>query len=104
VKTIYIKLNEQRIKDADDSPDLRPYYKELDLSASETEAFAASIKQDTAAKELDAQGELEDDDTEAEISDYYTQDSVDFLLELPQHTSDRDWHLANQVTLRADVA
>lgn len=63
VKTVYIKLDEQRIKDADDSPDLRPYYKELALSASETEAFAASIKQDTAAKELDVQGEVEDDDT-----------------------------------------
>ncbi len=96
VKTVYIKLNEQRIKDAEDSPDLRAYYRELALSAPEIEAFAASIKQDAAAKELDSQGEVEDDETEAEVSDYYTQDSVDFLLELPQHTSDGDWHSANQ--------
>jgi hypothetical protein len=105
VKTVYIKLNEQRIKDAEDSPDLRPYYRQLALSDTEIEALVASIKQDTAAKELDTQGEPEDDATEAEVSDHYTQDSVDFLLELPQHTSDGEWHSTNRTryeqTLRA---
>jgi len=96
VITVYIKLNDQRIKDAADSPDLRPYYREIALSESEIEALAASIKQDTAAKELDTPIEVEDDGSDTEASDYYTQDSVDFLLELPQHTSDGDWHAANQ--------
>lgn len=96
-KTVYIKVNEQRIKDALDSPDLRPYYKKITLSEIEVEALVAGIKQDSAAKELDAAVEDEDDGIEAETSDYYTQDSVDFLLQLPQHTSDGDWHSANRV-------
>jgi hypothetical protein len=97
MKTIYITLNEQRIRNAEYSHDLRPYYREMQLSEPEIEAMAASIKLDSAAKGIDTSDEPEDDGNEAEASDLYTQGSVDFLLELPFHTNDGEWHAANQL-------
>ncbi len=79
-------------------PILRPFYRSVELMAPEKEALAAGIKQDAAAKELAAGGNDdgdEDDDTTS-ASDHYNQETVDFLLELPDHTSDGQWHAANK--------
>ena len=99
VKTVFIDLRTQRFSYASDAPDLTPYYREIELSEAEIEALAASVKQDAAAKEL-AAGENNDDDDglddEIVASDYFDQQTVDYLLELPDHTSDGQWHLANK--------
>lgn len=97
-RTIVISLDEQRLTDRDDSLDLEPFYRSIEMSSLEVESLAASVKQDAAAKELAEaeKGSEEDDDSETQPSDYYTQDSVDFLFELPQHTNDGDWHSANK--------
>ncbi|QEG40777.1 hypothetical protein [Roseimaritima ulvae] len=85
VKTVFIDLRTQRFSYADDAPDLTPYYREIDLSDAEIEALTASIKQDAAAKELAVDGtdDGEDDDDPSLDTDYYSQETVDFLLELP---------------------
>jgi MoxR-like ATPase len=99
LKTIYIDIGTQRFSYASDAPDLTPYYREIDLSETEIEALAASVKQDAAAKEF-AAGENSDDedslDDEVLASDLFDQQTVDYLLELPDHTSDAQWHLANK--------
>lgn len=98
VKTIYISLVNQRLKDASDSPDLRSYYRLIKLAALEKEALASSIKQDAAAKELavDETDDGEDEDNPSLATDYYSQETVDFLLELPDHVSDGQWHAENK--------
>lgn len=97
-RTIAISLVEQRLTDRNDSLDLQPFHKSIEMSPLEIESLAASVKQDAAAKELAEPEEAsgEDADSETPPPDYYTQDSVDFLFELPQHTNDGDWHSANK--------
>lgn len=96
MKTIYLTPNEQRIRSAKYSHDLQPYYREMHLSETEIEALAASIKLDSAAKGTGTSEDSEDEGDEEEASDFYTQGSVDFLLELPSRSKDGKWHAANQ--------
>jgi len=96
LQTIIIDLKAHRISHANDSPDLIPYYREILLSTAEKEALAASIKQDTAAKELavDITDNEDDEDSigELELGEIYTQQTVDFVLSLPDHINDGAWH------------
>lgn len=70
------------------------------MTDSERESLAAAIKQDAAAKELSAADEDDDDDDDStsddEVDDLYTQETVDFLLDLANHTYDGEWHTENQ--------
>ncbi|TWU54897.1 5-methylcytosine-specific restriction enzyme B [Rubripirellula tenax] len=99
VKTVFIDLRTQRFSYASDAPDLTSYYREINLSDAEIEALAASVKQDAAAKELAvSQSDDEEDslDDESLDSERYNQQTVDYLLELPEHTTDGEWHVANK--------
>lgn len=99
VKTVYIDLRTQRFSQAEDSPDLTPYYREVPMTEGEKESLAAAIKQDTAAKELDAtdtDDDEDDDSSDDEIEHLYTQETVDFVLELSNRTTDGDWHKSKQ--------
>lgn len=97
-RTVYIDPADQRLKYASDSPDLSPFYRLVELSDAECEALAAGIKQDAAAKELSA-GESETDEAQDDLeqaSERYSQETVDFLIELPDRTTDAEWHVRNK--------
>jgi|694.fasta_scaffold82558_2 MoxR-like ATPase len=98
MKTIYIETDEHRFKYSEYSPDLTPFYRVIELSGSEHESLIASIKQDQAAKEI---GEEKIDSVAEESEDpvvdeeTYSQATVDFVLSLPAHTKDKEWHRKN---------
>lgn len=100
VKTVYIDLRTQRFSQAAEALDLTSYYREIMLTDGERESLAAAIKQDAAAKELSAAEADDDDDDDStsddQVEDIYTQQTVDFLLDLANHTSDGEWHTENQ--------
>ena len=95
-RTIAISPGEQHLTDQDQAMDIRPFYRSVTMPPAEVNALAAGIKQDVAAKELAEDEQENDDGSEMQEHEYYTRDTVDFLLELPEHTNDRDWHSANK--------
>ncbi len=93
-KMIIIDRETNRLRNAIDSPSLVPYYRRIELTSGEIDSLAASIKQDAAAKEIAA--ESVDEDEEPGIELLYSQATVDYMLALCEHMTDKDWHKKNQ--------
>ena len=92
LRTIFIYPAEQRFHQAANSTDLTPYYQQVDLANAEVDSIAAAIKQDQAAKEL-ATVDQDDDDAIEDIDEPgYSQQTVAYISDLTQHTSDGVWH------------
>lgn len=97
-RTIFIYPAEQRFHQAADSTDLSSYYQQVDLANAEVDAIAAAIKQDQAAKELATVDQDDDDDDLIEDIDEpgYSRQTVAYISDLAQHTSDGVWHEKNK--------
>ena len=96
LRTIFIYPAEQRFHQAANSTDLTPYYQQVDLANAEVDSIAAAIKQDQAAKEL-ATVDQDDDDAIEDIDEPgYSQQTVAYISDLTQHTSDGVWHEKNK--------
>lgn len=106
LRTIIIDPNVHRICQVSDSPFLLPFYREIQLSTAELESLAAGIKQDAAAKEfavaanVNTSEDIDEDESvvEPDLGDLYTQQTVDFMLTLPEHTTDGEWHARHRDT------
>ncbi len=96
LRTIFIYPAEQRFHQAANSTELTPYYQQVDLANAEVDSIAAAIKQDQAAKEL-ATVDQDDDDAIEDIDEPgYSQQTVAYISDLTQHTSDGVWHEKNK--------
>jgi hypothetical protein len=93
-KNIVIDRATNRLRNAGDSPDLRPYFHSVLLTAEEVNAIAAAIKQDAASKEILAGNEEDEEDSSLDLD--FSQATVDYVLTLCDHTNDGDWHKKNK--------
>lgn len=95
LRTIFIYPAEQRFHQGPDSTDLTPYYQQVALTNPEVEAIAAAIKQDQAAKEI-VNADQDDDTIEDHDEPGYSRQTVAYLLDLPHHMIDGEWHEKNK--------
>jgi hypothetical protein len=94
MKSIVIDRATNQLRNAGDSPDLTPHFQSVSLTAEEVSAIAAAIKQDAASKEVIAEDEVGEEDIAIDLE--YSQATVDFVLDLCDHTSDAVWHKKNK--------
>ena len=71
-------------------------YQDRLLANAEVDSIAAAIKQDQAAKELAADGPDDDDAIEDIDEPGYSGQTVAYISDLTQHTSDAVWHEKNK--------
>jgi hypothetical protein len=108
-KTVFISVSDNQLKDAPDAPSFAPYYVRAEITDAEKAKLVEAVKTDdyikqerTSATEEESESSSPaasieaDDDTEAEKSPTYTQQTVEFLLELPDHVEDGEWHEKNK--------
>ena len=99
LKTLYIEVGKHRFKHANYSPDLEPFYRQVELTTAELESLTAGVKQDSAAKELSntpVEDDVDDADFEVADDERYSEATVDFVSALPSHTTDKEWHKRNR--------
>ena len=112
-KTVEVSADDHQLKNAPDAPSFEPYYCSSQLNDGEIEKLQEAIKTDDlikrermvaesaeeeAARDNDESGitETVDDDWSGEIAPGYTDETVAYLLELPAHTEDGNWHEQNK--------
>ncbi|MDA1053172.1 MAG: AAA family ATPase [Planctomycetota bacterium] len=118
-RTIRISPEDHQLKNSPEAPSFAPYYARVELSPFEREKLLEAIKTDDNLKEerlaselpneavpQDVDGEapetaLDDDDSDEVIAATYTQDTVQFILDLPDHDSDGAWHEKNKRRYKA---
>ena len=118
-RTILISPEDHQLKNSPEAPSFAPYYARVELSPFEREKLLEAIKTDDNLKEerlaselpndavpQDVDGEapetaLDDDDSDEVIAATYTQDTVQFILDLPDHDSDGAWHEKNKRRYKA---
>jgi hypothetical protein len=102
-KTLFIEVGKHRFKNAGFSPDLEPFYRKINLSQPEKESLSSGVKQDQAAKELANASDAVDsneDETQIDDEDLYSEATVAFVSALPLHTLDKAWHQQNRDVYR----
>ncbi|MDA1050494.1 MAG: hypothetical protein O3C40_08435 [Planctomycetota bacterium] len=112
-KTLEVTTEDHRLKNAPSAPSFEPYYLKSPLTDGELEKLQEAIKTDDFIKQkrLEAEAAVEDassdedksaiadigdDDWSGENGPGYTVETVGYLLELPMHTDDSDWHERNK--------
>ena len=111
-KTIEVSTDDHQLKNAPFAPSLEPYYGSSPLTDGEIEKLQEAIKTDDLIKQerLEADAAEEDasesdessilvtgdDDWSGEISPTYTDETVAFLVDLPAHSEDGNWHEKNK--------
>ena len=118
-KTILISPEDHQLKSSPDAPSFAPYYSRVELSSFEREKLLEAIKTDDNVKEERLASELpndavsqevdsetpetalDDDGSDEVIAATYTQDTVQFILDLPDHDSDGAWHEQNKRRYKA---
>ena len=111
-KTVEIFTHDHQLRNAPDAPNFEPYYGSSPLTNDEIEKLQEAIKTDDLIKQerLEAEAaeeeasdgnesdisETGDDDWGGEFSPRYTDETVAYLLELPAHRDDGDWHKRNK--------
>ncbi len=118
-RTILISPEDHQLKNSPEAPSFAPYYARVELSPFEREKLLEAIKTDDNLKEerlaselpneavpQDVDGEApetaaDDDDSDEVIAATYTQDTVQFILDLPDHDSDGAWHEKNKRRYKA---
>ena len=113
-RTILISPEDHQLKSSPEAPSFAPYYSRVELSSFEREKLLEAIKTDDNGKEERLASELPDDaapqdvdggrsetalddgDTGEAIAAIYTQDTVDFILNLPSHETDGAWQKKNK--------
>ena len=112
--TILISPEDHQLKSSPDAPSFAPYYSRVELSSFEREKLLEAIKTDDNVKEQRVASELpedatpnngdgessemavDDDESDESIVATYTQETVQFILELPNHETDGAWHERNK--------
>jgi len=118
-RTILISPEDHQLKNSPEAPSFAPYYSRVELSPFEREKLLEAIKTDDNLKEERLASELpndavpqdvdseapetalDDDDSDEAIAATYTQDTVQFILDLPDHDSDGAWHEQNKRPYKA---
>ena len=105
-KTIEIFLDNQQLKNAPSAPNFRQFYLNSPLTDGEIEKLLEAIKTDDLTKQERLAAETEEVEPESGFADAddevivdgvgYTDQTVAFLLELPAHSEDADWHEQNK--------
>ena len=114
-KTVEVSPVDHQLRNAPFAPSFEPYYVQTVLTQAEVSKLLEAIKTDdnikqersTAAKEVDPgeAGEARGTETtdaadegelDSEAKPGYNDQTLAFLLELPEHTSDRAWHERNK--------
>jgi hypothetical protein len=108
-KTVFISLADHQLKDAPGVPSFAAYHIQTPISVAEQAKLAEAIKtddnikQERQAEEADRQGVKEsaepsedDDEGVVEVVPGYSDQTVAFLLELPNHVEDGEWHEQNK--------
>jgi len=113
-RTVLISPEDHQLKNSPHAPSFAPYYARLELSLFEREKLLEAIKTDDNVKDkrlaaeqpigaepIEDVGESSttelDDDTSDEIGDMgYTEETVQFILDLPEHEADAAWHEKNK--------
>ena len=118
-RTILISPEDHQLKNSPEAPSFAPYYSRVELSPFEREKLLEAIKTDDNLKEERLASELpndavsqdvdseapetalDDDDSDEAIAATYAQDTVQFILDLPDHDSDGAWHEQNKRRYKA---
>lgn len=107
-KTVLISPEDHQMKHAPSAPSFAPYYTRAELTEAERAKLLEAIKTDDNIKqqrlaseeEEAADGEVDDvvanDGGDDETSPGYTDQTVAFVMELPQHIEDGPWHERNK--------
>jgi MoxR-like ATPase len=108
-KTVLISTDDHQLKNAPDAPSFAPYYIRAELTEGEVTKLVEAIKTDDNIKQVrhapideqsgsDEAGAsiIDDDDEDEEASPRYSDQTVEFLLELPSHVDDAKWHERNK--------
>jgi MoxR-like ATPase len=106
-KTVELFSNDHRLKNAPSAPSFEPFYVSSPLTDGEIQKLQEAIKTDDLIKQERLAAEAgdvatgedvseDDGDESAEVGPGYTDETVAFLLELPAHTEDGEWHEQNK--------
>jgi len=98
--SIEISPEDHQVKNAPGAPSFAPFYARADLTEAERAKLLEAIKTDDSIKQerQAAAGEDEsgDETTDDEPLPGFTNETVAFLLELPEHVNDGPWHEENK--------
>jgi len=118
-KTILISPDDHQLKNSTHSPSFSPFYSRVELSPFEREKLLEAIKTDDNIKEERLASELpnvavpqdgesrssvkapEDYDFDDVSASTYAQDTIQFILDLPNHETDGAWHEQNKRRYKA---
>ena len=101
-RTVRIFPGIHRFERCDDSPDLSPFYRQLEWSKAELDKLLEAVKLDEAARRRkrdeapSPESDDDDDSSEDQSTPGYTSATVAFLKELPSHVNDPKWHDVNK--------
>ena len=113
-KTVEVSPEDHQLQNAPFAPNFAPYYVQAELTEAERAKLLEAIKtddnikqerfgaaQETAAEETGDLGVTdatagEEDEFDNEVKPSYTDQTVAFLFELPEHKSDGAWHERNK--------
>jgi hypothetical protein len=114
-KTVEVWPEDHKLKNAPFAPSFEPYYVRAEIAEAETAKLLEAIKTDgnlkqeraAAVKESTGEetGEVrgttapageEQDEFDSEAKPFYSAQTVEFLLELPNHVNDKAWHERNR--------
>lgn len=113
-RTILISPEDHQLRNAPEEPSFAPFYARVELSSFEREKLLEAIKTDDNVKEErvasdssedaapnDGNGRaletaIDDDESDEAIMATYTQDTVQFILDLPNHETNGAWHEKNK--------
>ncbi len=113
-RTILVSPEDHQLKSSPEAPSFAPYYSRVELSSFEREKLLEAIKTDDNVKEERLASELpndaapqdvdngpsetalDDDESDEPVTGTYTTDTVQFILDLPEHETDAAWHKQNK--------
>ena len=113
-RTVLISPEDHQLKNSPNAPSFAPYYSRLELNHIEREKLLEAIKTDDnvkverlapeqpiALEAIDGVGEsatteFDDDTSDDAVAAGYSQETVQFILALPDHEADAAWHEKNK--------
>ncbi len=112
-RTILISPEDHQLKNSPNATSFAPYYMRVELNSVEREKLLEAIKTDDSVKEqrvasessddaapIDGDGRASeaaiDDESDEAILATYTEDTVRFILDLPNHETNGAWHEKNK--------
>lgn len=106
-RTVEIFTDKNVFHRCEPSPDLSPFYRSISWSEEEGAKLIEAVKIDASARRRNrGEGdepltEIEQDEIGTKNTPGFTDATVEFVLELPAHVNDGDWHLKNKERYRA---